>query len=108
MDAVDPPTQPIQHPDNDVLTLTVYRLEPECISYMFKMRSKYEPKDPEHLEQLIVMTNVVKKLKKQAEAGLLMKHLEISREVRKALHDARIEGEANADNRPTGGEPQPN
>lgn len=108
MEPVDPPEKNIQDPANDVLTLTIYKLEPECLSYIFKMRSKYEPGQAEHLEQLVVMQDVVKKLKKQAEQGMLSHQLDISRQVRRDVREARLKEEASANDRPTGGEPKPN
>lgn len=94
-----------QKPENDVLTLTIYKQEPECLSYIYRMRSAFKPGDPEHLEQVILMQNIVKKLKKNAELGCLQKFLDINREVR--FNFAKEREAKVADSGPTGGEQQP-
>jgi hypothetical protein len=99
----------IQRPENDVLTATVYKHEPECMNYAFKVRSKYEPGDVEHLEQLLILENSIKQMKKRAENAIIMKTMDISRDVRRTLLEERLKKEAEvADSGPTGGEPKPN
>jgi hypothetical protein len=94
-----------QKAENDVLTLTIYKQEPECLSYIYRVRSVYKPGDPEHLEQLILMENVVDRLKTEAEHGCLQKYLDINREARMSF--AKEREAKGVDSGSTGGESKP-
>lgn len=66
-----------------VLTITVYKLEPECLNYSWHLDSKYQPNTPEHLEQLCLLEELISKMKTQSEHGCLHSYLTLSRNARR-------------------------
>lgn len=67
-----------------VLGITVYKLNPQCTEYAFEVKSEFPNNDPRHLEQLIVIHQVLDNYIDQAEKALINSSLLASRKIRRA------------------------
>ena len=72
--------------DNAVLTITVYKLEPECLTYKTRVVRAYEP---EYLEQIHTVRGLLDALQEQAEGMNLNKWIATNREVRQKIAEER-------------------
>lgn len=66
-----------------VMTITISKLEPECLNYVWHIDAKYQPNQPEHLEQLSLMAQLVEQAKEQSESLVLHEYLKTSRDIRR-------------------------
>jgi hypothetical protein len=89
---------------SEVLSFTVFKQEPECLTYTVRVTAEYEMHQPEYLEQLHVLSGVLNAHREKSEQDNLQARINQYREVRAAIAEER---EArSADSGPTGGEPE--
>ena len=67
-----------------VLTITLYKADPHCIEYRFEVKNEFAEDDPEHVEQLNVVADIVNKYKERAEKAALHSLIQKKRELRRA------------------------
>ena len=83
----------IRTPDNAVVTITLYKADPFYTEYAFGIEAKTDKDDPQHLEQITIMMDILKRYHRDCEKAVLGKVLNISRDVRKKLKAEAAEAE---------------
>lgn len=69
------------------MTITISKLEPECLNYSYHIDAVYPPNKPEHLEQLSLIAQLVEQAKEQSESLVLHEYLKVSRDIRRQFAD---------------------
>lgn len=77
-------SEPKQNPEDEVLVIKLFRVDPFCLDYSFRAESKYEAHEPEHMEQLIVLKDIIEKALKNAETAALQDLVMKKRQIRRA------------------------
>jgi hypothetical protein len=90
------------------MSFSVFKMEPECLTYNVRVTAEYRPDQPEYLEQLHVLRGVLNAHVEKAEQDNLQARINQYREVRAQIAEEREAKEAeNADSGPEGGESEP-
>lgn len=79
-----------------VLTITISKLEPECISYSFNIDAKYGADRPELLEQLSLVRKLIEDYFVETEKAVLGKCMQDHRNIRRDILKQREEAETAA------------
>jgi len=104
LEEIEPTFEP-----QEVFSIKVFKLEPECVNYSYKVDSKYESHRPELLEQLHMVRGLLTAITEDAQRANIDKWVDQNRNIRIKLLEDRLEEEAAlADSGPEGGEPKPN
>lgn len=90
------------------MSLTVYSMEPECVSYKARVKAKLDSNRPEYLEQLYVLRGMLNAIIEKSTEENLQVWLSTNRDIRERLLEERLEREeaAGVADRPEGGEPE--
>ena len=89
---------------SEVMSFSVFKMEPECLSYNVRVTAEYEADRPEYLEQLHVIKGVLQAHIENSEKANLQARINQYREIREKIAAEREAKDAN--NRPEGGEPE--
>lgn len=93
---------------SEVMSFTVFKMEPECLTYQVRVNAEYRPDQPEYLEQLHVLRGVLSAHTEKSEQENLQARINQYREVRASIADERQAKEiVDADSGPEGGESEP-
>jgi hypothetical protein len=90
---------------SEVMSFTVFKMEPECLTYNVRVSSEYEMHQPEYLEQLHTLMGVLKAHMEKAEHDNLQARINQYREIRVQIAEERMAKDGNGG--PSGGEPEP-
>jgi len=93
MGEVDPDSNE-HNPTNHVFSISLFKQEPECLTYVSKLEAKYGLEDSEMMEQLHVVRAIVNDLIEKCTSANLNAYSNMCREARVAIRNERLVKEA--------------
>ena len=90
---------------SEVMSFSVFKMEPECLTYNVRVTAEYGIDTPEYLEQLHVLRGVLQAHTEKSEQENLQARINQYREVRAQIADERAAKEiVDGNSGPEGGE----
>lgn len=77
-----------------VLTITISKLEPECVNYSYHVEHKLAPGRPELLEAFVLVKNILEQVMEENEHAALNEYIKVSRDARRSLLQERLRKES--------------